>query len=148
MIIAVACDHEGYRIKDAVIEAIHNAGHEVIDLGVNSAERVDYPDYAKKAGNCILEGKAQRAVVMCSSGVGVCIAANKVKGIYASLCHDTYSAHQGVEHDNMNVLCLGGNIIGPELAKELVSAFLKARFLGTGNYSHRFEKIQEMEINE
>jgi RpiB/LacA/LacB family sugar-phosphate isomerase len=145
MIIAVACDHGGYRIKEAVLEAVREAGHEAVDLGVYTIERVDYPDYAKKVGDYILEKKAQRGIVMCSSGVGVCVAANKIKGIYAGLCHDTYSAHQGVEHDNMNVLCLGGNIVGPELAKELVSSFLKAHFFGTGNYLRRFEKIQKLE---
>jgi ribose 5-phosphate isomerase B len=106
---------------------------------------VDYPDYATKIGATILNGQADRGILLCGSGVGACIAANKIMGIYAGVCHDTYSARQGVEHDNMNLLCLGARIIGPELAKELVSAFLGARFFAEGRYLSRFEKIQQFE---
>jgi len=148
MRIAVACDHAGFALKKDVIEAVEQAGHEVIDLGTDSPERVDYPDFAEKAGREILSGKADRGVLICGSGVGVCIAANKMKGIYACLCHDTYSAHQGVEHDNMNILCLGSLIIGPALAKELVSAFLSAHFLNKGNYLRRAQKVQGIETRE
>jgi RpiB/LacA/LacB family sugar-phosphate isomerase len=145
MIVAVACDHAGFYLKQAVIEAVHAAGHEALDLGAFSSERVDYPDYAEKVGRSIQEGKTERGILLCGSGVGICVAANKLAGIYASVCHDTYSAHQGVEHDNMNVLCLGARIIGPELAKEVVEAFLGARFRQEERYIRRFQKIKAIE---
>jgi RpiB/LacA/LacB family sugar-phosphate isomerase len=145
MRVAVACDHGGFPLKACIIEKIQQLGHEVLDLGTYSEERVDFPDFAWKAGRAILDGQAQRAVVICGSGVGACIAANKLKGIYAGLCHDTYSAHQGVEHDNMNMLCVGARIIGVELAAEIVRSFLGAEFLNSGNYLRRFEKIRQME---
>lgn len=145
MRVAVACDHAGFILKEAVIDAIRKAGHEPLDLGTNSRDRVDYPDFAARAANAILGGEAERGVLICGSGVGVCIAANKIDGIYAALCHDTYSAHQGVEHDNMNVLCMGSLIIGAELARELVNAFLSARFLNVGNYLRRVEKVRALE---
>ena len=145
MRVAVACDHGGFPLKEPILKVIQCLGHEAIDLGAFNEEKTDYPDYAQKASEAILSGKAERAVVICGSGVGACIAANKMKGIYACLCHDTYSAHQGVEHDNMNVLCLGARIIGVELAAEIVKNFLSAKFLNTGNYLRRFEKIQKIE---
>jgi len=145
MRVAVACDHGGFPLKACIIEVIQKLGHEVLDLGTFNEERVDFPDFAWKAGRAVLDGQADRAVVICGSGVGACVAANKLKGIYAGLCHDTYSAHQGVEHDNMNVLCLGARIIGVELAAEIVRSFLGAQFLNSGNYLRRFEKIQQME---
>lgn len=145
MRVAVACDHGGFPLKGCVIEVIKKLGHEVLDLGTFNEERVDFPDFAWKAGRAVLDGQAERAVVICGSGVGASIAANKMKGIYAGLCHDTYSAHQGVEHDNMNVLCVGARIIGMELAAEIVRSFLGAEFLNSGNYLRRFEKIRQME---
>lgn len=145
MKIAVACDHAGFPLKDEVISTIEQSGNEVVDLGTYSLEPVDYPDYAEKAGRAILQGQADRAVVICGSGVGASIAANKMHGIYACVCHDTYSAHQGVEHDNMNVLCLGGRIIGGELAKEIVKAYLSARFSGEARHLRRVGKIHELE---
>ena len=145
MRVAVASDHGGFPLKEPILKAIQCLGYEAIDLGAFNEEKTDYPDYAQKAGEAILSGKADRAVVICGSGVGACIAANKMKGIYACLCHDTYSAHQGVEHDNMNVLCLGARIVGVELAAEIVKNFLSAKFLNTGNYLRRFEKIQKIE---
>ncbi|NPV85179.1 MAG: RpiB/LacA/LacB family sugar-phosphate isomerase [Anaerolineae bacterium] len=148
MIVAVACDHGGLTIKSAVVEAVKACGHEVLDLGTHSTERVDYPDFAEKAGLALQQGKADRAVAICSSGVGVCITLNKMKGVYAAICHDTYSAHQGVEHDNMNALCLGGQIIGPQLAYELVTAFLKAGFFNEGRYKQRTDKILAIEKRE
>ena len=147
MNIAVACDHGGFPLKKTVIETIQSLGHKVIDLGTNNTERVDFPDFVEKAGREIQNGNAERGIVICGSGVGACIAANKMKGIYAGICHDTYSAHQGVEHDNMNVLCLGGRIIGEELAKEIVTAYINATYLGTGNYLRRFKKIEKLEEN-
>jgi ribose 5-phosphate isomerase B len=145
MIIAVACDHGGFPLKELVLQTVREAGHEAIDLGAFNAESVDYPDYALKIGQAILSGKAERGVLLCGSGVGACVAANKMTGIYAGLCHDTYSAHQGVEHDNMNVLCLGARVIGPELARSLVESFLAAHFLGEPRFQRRFEKVQKIE---
>ncbi|MDR3575270.1 MAG: ribose 5-phosphate isomerase B [Anaerolineaceae bacterium] len=145
MHVAVASDHAGFLLKKVVLEAVQKAGHEAIDLGTNSPDRVDYPDFAEKACRVILAGKAERGILICGSGVGVCIAANKMKGIYASVCHDTYSAHQGVEHDKMNVLCLGGLIIGAELATELVNTFLSAQFSGIDRFQKRIDKVHALE---
>jgi len=128
-----------------VIDAIREAGHQVLDLGTDSLIPVDYPDMAEKAGKTLQSGQAARAVVLCGSGVGACIAANKMRGVYAGLCHDTYSAHQGVEHDNMNMLCLGGRIIGVELAREIVKSFLKAEYSGEERHARRVEKIKKIE---
>ena len=149
MKIAIACDHAGFPIKDTVIETVKNAGHEPIDLGTHSTDSVDYVDFAIKLGKSIQGGEAERGIMLCGSGVGACIAANKMKGIYAGICHDTYSAHQGVEHDAMNVLCLGGRIIGPELVKEIVPVFLNARFLGHDpgeeRHARRVGKVRKLE---
>ena len=132
-------------MKDTVLSTTRKLGHEALDLGTFSTESVDYPDYAGKIGQAILKQHADRGILICGSGVGASIAANKIKGLYAAICHDTYSARQGVEHDNMNVLCLGARIIGTELANELVQAFLSATFLNTGNYLRRVEKIKILE---
>jgi len=148
MKVAVACDHGGFPLKDTVLETVRAAGHEAIDLGTFTPEMIDYPDITQRAGLAIQDGRADRAVVVCGSGVGACVAANKMDGIYAAICHDTYSAHQGVEHDNMNVLCLGARIIGPELAAELIKAFLSAQFSEGERYRRRFHKIQRMEKGE
>jgi ribose 5-phosphate isomerase B len=149
MKIAVGCDHGGFPLKDVVIEAVQAAGHEVIDVGAFSAEAVDFPDFVKKVGDEIQSGEAERGILICGSGVGAAIAANKMKGVYASICHDTYSAAQGVQHDAMNVLCMGGRVIGPELVKVLVPAFLNARYLGVDKDGERFarrvNKIKAME---
>ena len=145
MRVAVASDHGGFSLKGPILKVIECLGHEAIDLGTFNLDKVDFPDYAQKVGEEILSGKAERGVVICGSGVGACIAANKMKGIYACVCHDTYSAHQGVEHDNMNVLCLGARIVGDELAAEIVKNFLSAKFIDSGNYRRRFEKIQKIE---
>lgn len=148
MRIAVACDHAGFPLKADVIQVIIEAGHQPIDLGTDSTAPVDYPDFAEKLGRAILDGEAERGVLICGSGVGACIAANKIAGIYAGLCHDTYSAGQGVEHDNMNVLCLGARIIGPALIPELVRAFLKAQFSTEERHQRRVGKIRELERNQ
>ena len=145
MKIAIGSDHAGFGIKQAVIEAVQEAGHKAIDLGVEEPTRVDYPDYGRMVGEAILSGKADRGIAICGSGVGMCITVNKMRGIYGCLCHDTYSAHQGVEHDGMNVLCLGGLIIGKELAKELVNAFVSAQFFNSGNYLRRVQKFKAIE---
>ena len=130
MKIAVGCDHAGFPLKQTVLEAIRAAGHEAVDMGTYSTESVDFPDFTEKVGRAIQNGEAERGVLVCGSGVGAAIAANKMKGVYASICHDTYSAAQGVLHDDMNVLCLGGRVIGPELVKVLVPAFLDAEYQG------------------
>jgi ribose 5-phosphate isomerase B len=142
--VAVAFDHRGVRLRDAVLDAI--ADHEIVDLGVESTTpRVDYPDKAREVGEAIGSGEAERAVFVCGSGVGASVAACKLPGIRAAVCHDVYSAHQGVEHDDMNVLCLGSEIVGPSLAADLVRAFLLARFNGGERYVRRLEKIATME---
>ena len=142
---AVACDHAGYIIKDTVIKAIKDVGHEPIDFGTTSTERVDYPDYAEKAGRALINGQADRGIVICGSGVGVCITVNKIKGIYAGLISDVYSAHQGVEHDAMNVMCLAGQVIGPAQAQELVASFLNAKQWDVERYKKRINKIKQIE---
>ena len=149
MRVAIASDHAGLPIKDAVIEAVIANNHEPIYLGTDNDESVDYADFSEMVGRKIQTGEAERGIVLCGSGVGACIAANKMTGIYAAICHDIYSAHQGVEHDAMNVLCLGGRVIGTELAKDLVSAFLAARFVGydPGEERHvrRVAKVRKLE---
>lgn len=149
MKVAVGCDHAGFPLKDIVIDAVHAAGHEVIDVGTHSTASVDFPDFTKKVGEKIQSGEAERGVLICGSGIGAAIAANKMRGVYASICHDTYSAAQGVMHDAMNVLCLGGRVIGPELVKVLVQAFLNARYLGQDQggerLARRVAKIKSME---
>jgi ribose 5-phosphate isomerase B len=145
MRIVVGCDHAGFTIKDAVVEAIKSEGHEVVDVGTFSKDRVDFPDFAEKAGIVIINGEAERGVVICGSGIGVNISLNKMKGIYASLVMDSYSAHQGVEHDDMNVMCLGGMIIGPELAKELVRSFVNAKHIDLDRYNNRINKFKAIE---
>jgi RpiB/LacA/LacB family sugar-phosphate isomerase len=145
MRIAAAFDHAGISLKPVVKEAIQEADCEMLDLGTYNLVPVDYPDFAEKLGRALQEKKAERGILVCGSGVGACIAANKLKGIYAGLCHDTYSAHQGVEHDDMNVLCLGARIIGPELAKEIIAAFLKARFTAEERHLRRVDKVRKLE---
>jgi ribose 5-phosphate isomerase B len=140
--IAVGTDHAGFALKEPLADAIRDAGHEVVDCG---ADRVipgdDYPDYAERVAAAITEGRAERAVLICGSGVGASVAANKFLGIRAALCHDTFSAHQGVEDDSMNVLCLGARVVGPALAEELVRTFLKARFSGAERHQRRLAKV-------
>lgn len=145
MKVAVACDHGGFPLKEIVLETVRIAGHDATDLGTDSLEPVDYPDYAEKVGRAIQKGEVDRGVLICGSGVGAAIAANKMRGIRAGVCHDTYSAHQSVEHDDANVLVLGARIIGPELAVELVQAFFKARFTGEDRHVRRVAKILDLE---
>jgi ribose 5-phosphate isomerase B len=145
MKVAVACDHGGFPLKEIVLETVRMGGHEATDLGTDSSEPVDYPDYAEKVGRAIQNGEVDRGILICGSGVGAAIAANKMRGIRAGVCHDTYSAHQSVEHDDANVLALGARIIGPELAVELVHAFLKARFTGEDRHVRRVAKILDLE---
>jgi ribose 5-phosphate isomerase B len=145
MRIAVATDHAGFPLKQPIIDELRQLGHDTLDLGTNSEAPVDYPDYAEAAGNAIRSGRADRSVLICGSGVGASVAANKVPGIRAAVCHDTYSAHQGVEHDDMNVLTLGARVIGPALALELVAAFVGARFSGEERHVRRLDKVLAIE---
>lgn len=146
MKIAIASDHAGYYLKQELINYLKNLNYEVIDLGTdNPAIKSDYPDYARKIAIEIINKKAERGILICGSGVGACIAANKVKGIRACVCHDSYSAHQGVEHDDMNVLCMGAKIIGTELAKEIVTSFINAKLIKEERYLRRLEKIKKIE---
>jgi ribose 5-phosphate isomerase B len=144
--VAVAFDHRGVKLRDAVIGAVADAGHGVVDLGVDTdAEPVDYPDSARDVAMAIRRYDAQRGVLVCGSGVGASIAASKIPGIRAAICHDTYSARQGVEHDDMNVLCLGSEVVGAALAVELVRAFLRAEFVAADRYVRRLEKVAQLE---
>jgi ribose 5-phosphate isomerase B len=149
MKVAIGADHAGFPLKQTVMDAVRAAGHEPIDLGTYSTEAVDYPDFTEKVGRAILDGQAERGIMLCGSAVGANIAANKMHGIYAGICHDTYSARQGVEHDDMNLLCLGARIIGPEPAKEIVAAFLRARFVGNDpgeeRHKRRVGKVRKIE---
>jgi len=145
MKIAVGADHAGFPLKSTVLDVVGARGHEAIDLGTFSTAPVDYPDLAKAVGEAIQSGRAERGILICGSGVGASVAATKMKGIRSAVCHDTYSAHQGVEHDDMNVLALGARIIGPELVVELVTAFLAAKFTGEERHVRRLAKIAALE---
>jgi ribose 5-phosphate isomerase B len=147
MKVAVAADHAGFELKNHLRGIIEKLGHTVSDLGAHNAEPSDYPDYAEAIGRAIQSGKAERGVLICGSGVGASIAANKLHHIRAAVCHDAYSAHQGVEHDNMNVLVLGSRVIGRALAEDLVQAFLKAQFTNEARHVRRLEKIDRLEAN-
>jgi len=146
MRVAVGFDHRGVKLRDSVLQEVQALGHEALDLGTNAAEpAVDYPDKAREVGDAIRSGDAQRGILVCGSGVGAAVAACKLPGIRAAICHDTYSAHQGVEHDDMNVLCIGSGVVGADLAAELIRAFLAAEFDGGERYRRRLEKIEAME---
>ncbi|MGZ8782519.1 MAG: RpiB/LacA/LacB family sugar-phosphate isomerase [Gaiellaceae bacterium] len=146
MRIAVAFDHRGVKLRGSILEELDALGHELVDLGTDTdAVRIDYPDKARELGEAIQRGDAERGVLVCGSGVGASIAACKLAGIRAAICHDVYSAHQGVEHDDMNVLCLGSEVVGGELALDLVRAFLGARFDGGERYVARLKKVEAME---
>jgi ribose 5-phosphate isomerase B len=146
MKVAVAFDHRGVKLRGRVLEELGVLGHEVVDLGTDTdAVAIDYPEKSREVGEAILGGDAERGVLVCGSGVGAAVAACKLPGIRAAICHDVYSAHQGVEHDDMNVLCLGSEVVGPELAADLVRTFLGARFGGGQRYVKRLEMIQDLE---
>jgi RpiB/LacA/LacB family sugar-phosphate isomerase len=149
MKVAIGADHAGVALKTALLARLRQTGHEVVDLGTHSAEQsVDYPDYAAAVGEAVRGGRAERGILLCGSGVGASVAANKLAGVRAGLCHDTYSAHQSVEHDNANVLVLGARVVGVELAAELVRAFLGARYSGEARHARRLEKIAHLEERE
>lgn len=143
--VAIGCDHAGFPLKAQVIEYLKKNGHEVLDLGTNSEQAVDYPDFAEAVGEAVSTGKADIGVVLCGSGVGACVAANKVKGVRAGLCHDTFSAHQGREDDDTNVLCMGARVIGPNLAMEVLDSFVKAKFSGAERHQRRLNKVLAIE---
>ena len=145
MRVAVASDHAGYSLKKETVDLLNESGYDVMDLGTHSTDSVDYPDYAQALGEAVQSGRADRGIMICGSGVGACVAANKMRGVRAGLCHDTYSAHQGVEHDNINVLCLGARVIGPAVSEELVRAFLEAKFTEEERHVRRLEKVNRLE---
>ena len=146
MKVAISFDHRGVRLREAVLEAL--AGHSVVDLGTDTdAVRIDYPEKAREIGEAVQRGDADRGVFVCGSGVGASVAASKLPGIRAAICHDVYSAHQGVEHDDMNILCLGSEVVGPSLARDLVTTFLAARFDGGERYVKRLQMIEDLERN-
>lgn len=148
MRVALGCDHAGYPLKQDVRRLIEDRGATVVDCGTDSEESVDYPDHAAAVARAVADRKADRGIILCGSGVGACVTANKVKGVRACVCHDPYSAGQGVEHDDMNVLCLGGRIIGPALLPDLVNAFLDAEFSGEERHQRRLDKVLAIEAGE
>ena len=145
MRLALSADHAGYELKAELAARLSQQGHNILDLGTNSSAPVDYPDSAEAVANALHDGRAERGIVVCGSGAGVSIAANKFPGIRAAVCHDTYTAHQAVEHDDMNVLCIGARVIGPALALEIVSAFVAAKFSGEERHRRRLDKILAIE---
>lgn len=145
MKITIGSDHAGFELKKVLIDHLQKNGHELLDVGTDSTVPVDYPDYAEAVGLSVLQGKSERGILICGSGVGASVAANKIPGVRAGLCHDPYSAHQGVEHDDINVLVLGSRVIGPELAKDLCITFINARFTNEERHRRRLEKIHSIE---
>jgi ribose 5-phosphate isomerase B len=146
MRIAVAFDHRGVKLREKILEVLAELGHETVDLGTDAPQpRIDYPDKAREIGEAIRSGEAERGILCCGSGVGASVAASKIPGIRAAICHDVFSAHQGVEHDDMNVLCLGSEVVGPELTADLVRTFLRAQFDGGERYVRRLQKIEQLE---
>ena len=145
MQVAIGADHGGFPLKIVLLEHLKTLGHAVRDLGTYGSDPVDYPDYARAVANAVIEGKAERGILICGSGVGACVAANKFPEIRAAICHDTFSAHQGVEDDDMNILCLGARVVGAELAKDIVTTFLTATFSGAERHVRRLAKVAEIE---
>ena len=145
MRLVLGSDHAGYELKQEIAAELRGLGHEVIDVGTDSTAPVDYPDFAEAVGRAVVDGRGERGILFCGSGVGASVAANKIRGVRAAVCHDTYSAHQGVEHDDMNVLVLGGRIVGPALAHDLVRAYLGASFSGEERHVRRLLKVKALE---
>ncbi len=145
MNIVIGADHGGFMLKSLIIDYLKDLGHEARDVGAYSSEPSDYPDYARAVANEVIDGRAERGILICGSGVGASVAANKFPGIRAAVCHDTFSAHQGVEDDNMNVLCMGARVVGPELAKDITRTFLAAKFSGAERHVRRLGKIAAIE---
>ena len=147
MRLVLGSDHAGFSLKQEIADELRGQGHEVLDVGTDSLAPVDYPDFAEAVGRAVVEKRAERGVLICGSGVGASVAANKIPGVRAAICHDCYSAHQGVEHDDMNVLVLGGRIVGPALAKDLVRALVGASYTGEERHARRLEKIKALEAS-
>lgn len=145
MRIAIGTDHAGYLMKEMLVTQLRAAGHEVLDFGTDGEASVDYPDYAEPVADAVRNDEAERGVLVCGSAIGMCLAANKVPGIRAGVAHDTYSAHQGVEHDDMNVLCIGARVIGDEVAREIVASFIEAQFSGEERHQRRVDKLLAIE---
>ncbi len=145
MKIAIAGDHAGFPLKKFLVEELSRAGFEMLDLGAYDETPSDYPDFARALGNAVVSGKAEKGVLVCGSGIGACVAANKIKGVRAGLAHDTYSGHQGVEHDDMNVLCLGARVIGPAPALEIAQAFASAKYTNEERHARRLKKVLDIE---
>jgi ribose 5-phosphate isomerase B len=145
MKVAVASDHAGFPLKARIIEELRQMGHATADLGTNSTDPVDYPDYSRAVAEAVIGGRADRAILLCGSGVGACVAANKFKGVRAATCHDPFSAHQSVEDDDVNVMCLGARVVGPDLAVDLVRRYMAASFSGAERHMRRLGKIAEFE---
>jgi ribose 5-phosphate isomerase B len=145
MKVAVASDHAGFPLKARIIEELRKMGHATADLGTNSTDPVDYPDYSRAVADAVIHGRADRAILLCGSGVGACVAANKFKGVRAATCHDPFSAHQSVEDDDVNVMCLGARVVGPDLAVDLVRRYMAASFSGAQRHMRRLGKIAEFE---
>ena len=148
MKVAIAGDHAGFELKRWLVEELHKGGHEMLDLGTDSPAPADYPDFARAVGNAVARGEVERGILVCGSGIGACIAANKIKGIRAGVCHDTYSGHQGVEHDAMNILCLGSRVIGQALALEVARAFLAAQYAKDERFERRLAKVLDIETRQ
>ena len=145
MNVAIGADHGGFQLKAILLEHAKKLGHAVEDVGAYTVDPVDYPDFSRAVANALIDKRAERGILICGSGVGACVAANKFPGIRAAVCHDTFSAHQGVEDDDMNVLCLGARVVGPELAKDITRIFLAAAFSGAERHGRRLEKVKEIE---
>jgi len=145
MRIAIGCDHAGFVLKKPAVDELRRLGHEVLDLGTNSEEPVDYPDFAQAVGEAVMRGEADRGLLLCGSGVGASVAANKIPGVRAAVCHDTFSARQGVEDDDMNVLCLGARVIGPQLALDVIRAWQNAAFSNAERHARRLGKVKALE---
>ncbi|MFQ5889057.1 MAG: ribose 5-phosphate isomerase B [Gemmatimonadota bacterium] len=145
MRIAIAADHAGYRYKSRLAEDLRESGHQVLDFGTDGPEPVDYPDFARVVAESVLGGESERGILICGSAVGVCVVANKLPGIRAGVCHDTYSARQSVEHDDVNILCMGERVIGIELARAIVETFVSARFSGEERHTRRLAKLKAIE---
>jgi ribose 5-phosphate isomerase B len=145
MRVVLGSDHAGFELKQQILEYVRELGHEVLDVGTHDSSSVDYPDFAEAVGTAIVNDKADRGILMCGSGIGSVIAANKIPGIRAGICHDCYSAHQGVEHDDMNVMAIGARIIAIALARDLVKIFLEAKFLEEARFKRRLDKVKKLE---
>jgi ribose 5-phosphate isomerase B len=145
MKLTIGSDHAGFELKQLLIDHLRQSGHDLLDVGTDSTAPVDYPDYAERVALSVLDGKSERGILICGSGVGASVAANKIPGVRAGLCHDSYSAHQGVEHDDMNILVLGSRVIGPELARDLCITFINARFTREERHVRRLDKIHSIE---